>query len=377
MKLINKKFIPVNEPHILNQDAKKVYNIIKSGWISSEGKEVVKLEKKFSKFIGCKYGIAVANGTAALEVAIKSLGLKKGDQVIMPNFTIISNLLAVIKQGCKPIFIDCDKHNWNMNINEIAKKINKKTKAIIATHIYNYPLEIDKIKKICKKKNIYLIEDAAEVLGLRYKNKYCGSYGDISTFSFYANKHITTGEGGIILTNKNSLYKKCHSLKNLCFGTDHNRFNHDDIGWNYRLSNIQAVLALSQLKRINKIVKKKIQVGKTYYSYLKNNKNIYFPKPKINNLENIYWVNAILISKKTGYDSKKLSKKLLDYNIQTRPFFWPMNEQKILKKLNISNKGKFPNSRLVSRYGLYLPSSISLNNKTIKYICKVINYILG
>ena len=152
MKLIKKKFIPVNEPHILNQDAKKVYNIIKSGWISSEGKEVVKLEKKFSKFIGCKYGIAVANGTAALEVAIKSLGLKKGDQVIMPNFTIISNLLAVIKQGCKPIFIDCDKYNWNMNINEIAKKINKKTKAIIATHIYNYPLEIDKIKKICKKK---------------------------------------------------------------------------------------------------------------------------------------------------------------------------------------------------------------------------------
>ncbi len=369
-----KKFIPVNEPYISNKDAKSVYNTVKSGWVSSSGKEIIKFENKFAKIIGKKYATSVSNGTAALEIALKALGIKKNDEVIIPNFTIISNALAVTKLNAKPVFIDCNIYNWNMDIEQLKKKITKKTKAIIATHIYNFPLEIDKIKKICKEKKIYIIEDSAEVIGLKYKNKMCGSYGDISTFSFYANKHITTGEGGMILTNDKKIIKNCRSLKNLCFGNGQNRYKHEDIGWNYRFTNIQASLGLSQLSRLNEIVKKKIFVGRTYFKYLKDNKNIYFPEPKRNNLKNIYWVNGILILKHAKIDAKKLAKMLLQYNIDSRPFFCPMNEQPILKKtLFLNKKETYPNSKLISKFGIYLPSSINLNEKKIKYISSVVN----
>jgi perosamine synthetase len=372
----NKYLIPVNEPLIKKKDAQAVFKTVRSSWISSSGMELDKFEKKFAKIIGKKYAISVSNGTAALEIALKSIGIKKNDEVIIPNFTIISNALAVIKLEAQPILVDCDIYNWNMNIEEVKKKITKKTKAIIATHIYNYPLEIDKLKEICKIKKIKIIEDAAEVIGLKYKNKMCGSFGDISTFSFYANKHITTGEGGMILTNDFKIYKKCKSLKNLCFGNGLDRFKNTDIGWNYRLTNIQASLGLSQLNRLKDIVRKKVIVGKTYYKYLKNNKNIYFPKPKRNNLTNIYWVNGFLILKNCKKDAKKLSDELLSYNIETRPFFWPMHKQQILKKFFVLQDLKsYQNSEFISKFGIYLPSSINLNKNKIKYISSVVNLL--
>ena len=250
----NKIIFPVSIPYISQRDINSVNKVLKNGWISSDGPEVRKFESKFSKFIGRKYSVTVSSGTAALEIAIKALGIKKNDEVLIPNFTIISNALAVVKQQAKPVPVDCNLENWNIDINQLENKINKKTKAIIITHIYSFANDMDKILKICRKNNIFVIEDAAEVIGLKYKNKKCGSFGDISTFSFYANKQITTGEGGMISVNKLALYNKCKSLRNLCFGKL-NRFNHDDIGWNYRMTNIQAALGLSQIKNINKIVK--------------------------------------------------------------------------------------------------------------------------
>ncbi len=251
-----KKFIPVNTPVITKKDIRSVVRSLNDGWVSSDGPNVKKFEKNFSNFIGKKFSISVSNGTAALEIAVKALGIKKNDEIIIPNFTIISNALAVIRQNAKPILIDSDLDNWNIKIDDIEKKITKKTKAIIVTHIYNFPVDMDKIIKICKKYNLFIIEDAAEVIGQKYKNKYCGSFGDISTFSFYANKHITTGEGGMISTNNAKLKNKCTSLRNLCFGKK-DRFNHDDIGWNYRLSNIQASLGITQLQNLKNVVKKK------------------------------------------------------------------------------------------------------------------------
>lgn len=291
------KFIPVSIPHVSNDDIHSINKVIKKSWISSDGPEVKTFEKKFSKKINRKYSIAVSNGTAALEIAVKALGIKKNDEVIIPNFTIISNALAVIKQNAKPVLVDCDLETWNMNLDEIEKRINKKTKAIIVTHIYSFSNDMDKILKICKKYKIFLIEDAAEVLGLKYKNKMCGSFGDISTFSFYANKQVTCGEGGMISTNNRRLYEKCKSLRNLCFGKIQ-RFNHDDIGWNYRMTNIQAVLGINQLKRLDKIVQKKMYIGNYYYNKLSKNKNIYMTPPKISYSKNIYWVVGILIKKK-------------------------------------------------------------------------------
>jgi perosamine synthetase len=375
LKLRIKKFIPVNAPLVTNQDALELYKAAKSGWISSSGRKINEFEKKFASFIGVNYATTVSNGTAALEIAIKALDIKKNDEVIIPNFTIISNALAVIKQNAKPIFVDCEKYNWNMKIEDIEKKITKRTKAIIATHIYNYPLEIKKIKKLCKSKKIYLIEDAAESLGNKIDNKLCGSFGDISIFSFYANKHITTGEGGMITTNNLKHLDRCKALKNLCFGKK-DRFHHEDIGWNYRFTNLQASLGLSQLSRIKKIIKKKKSIGKYYYDLLKKNKNIFIPAPKYKKLINIYWVVGILIKENLKIDAKNLSKQLLLHNIETRPFFWPMNEQKILKKLGYTNKNeKFKNSDHIAKYGLYLPSGLTLEKKQIKDICEVVNSI--
>ena len=374
LELSKKIIFPVSIPYISKKDINFVNKTLKNGWISSNGPEVQKFEKKFSKYIDRKYSVAVSNGTAALEIAVKALGIKKNDEVLIPNFTIISNALAVLRQHAKPVPIDCNLHDWNIKISDIEKKITNKTKAIIVTHIYSFPNDMDKILKICKKRKIFIIEDAAEVLGLNYKNKKCGSFGDISTFSFYANKQVTTGEGGMISVNSLQLYKKCCSLRNLCFGKS-NRFNHDDLGWNYRMTNIQAALGLSQLKNINNVIKKKMSVGRQYFQKLKKNKNLQILPPSNSFAKNIYWIVGIVIKNKK-IKTKNMIKKLLGYGIQARPFFWPMSEQKIFKKLKIFDKANYPNSKYLSEYGFYLPSYLKLNNKEIDYICSVVNKLM-
>jgi len=374
LELSKKIIFPVSIPYISKKDINFVNKTLKTGWISSNGPEVQKFEKKFSKYIDRKYSVAVSNGTGALEIAVKALGIKKNDEVLIPNFTIISNALAVLRQHAKPVPIDCNLDDWNIKISDIEKKITNKTKAIIVTHIYSFPNDMDKILKICKKRKIFIIEDAAEVLGLNYKNKKCGSFGDISTFSFYANKQVTTGEGGMISVNSLQLYKKCCSLRNLCFGKS-NRFNHDDLGWNYRMTNIQAALGLSQLKNINNVVKKKMSVGRQYFQKLKKNKNLQILPPSNLFAKNIYWIVGIVIKNKK-IKTKNMMKKLLRYGIQTRPFFWPMSEQKIFKKLKIFDKANYPNSKYLSEYGFYLPSYLKLNNKEIDYICSVVNKLM-
>ena len=366
---------PVSKPFITKKDIYAVNKTLKSGWISSSGTEIKKFEENFSKYVERKYSVTVSNGTAALEIAIKALGIKKDDEVLIPNFTIISNALAVIRQNAKPVLIDCNHENWNIKIDDIEKKINKKTKAIIITHIYSFPNDMDKILKICKKHKILIIEDAAEVLGLSYKNKKCGSFGDISTFSFYANKQITTGEGGMISTNSEKLYKKCKSLKNLCFGKI-NRFNHDDLGWNYRLTNMQASLGLSQLNNIKNIVKKKIEIGSRYYKNLQFNNDIQILPPSNSFSKNIYWVVGIVIKNKK-MTALNLSKKLSKFGIETRPFFWPMHQQSIFKKLGLFKNQKYPNSSHISKYGLYLPSYFELKKKEIDKISKTLQKILN
>ena len=366
--------IPVNQPFISKSDAIAVYKAVKSGWVSSSGHQINLFENSLKKLIKKKYCSLVSSGTAALEIAIKALDLKKNDEIIMPNFTIISNLLAVIKQNLKPVLIDCDINSWNMKIDEVEKSITKNTKAIMAVHIYGYPLNTKRLLKICKKNKIFLIEDAAEMIGHQIKNKPCGFYGHVSTFSFYANKHITTGEGGAILTNSLQLDNKIKSLRNLCFGKI-NRYNHSEIGWNYRFTNIQAALGLNQIKRIKSIIRKKISVGKTYYRYLKNNKNIYIQKPKLDNIQNVYWVVVILIKNKKIL-AQKIQKKLKKFGIETRSFFWPMNKQIITKKLKLKFNKKYPNSEYLSKYGFYLPSGINIKNKQIKMICARLNKLI-
>ena len=383
MKLMKKKlrlkkikFIPVNVPKVFKEEKIFVKDCLDTNWISSEGSYVKKFESKFANYNNRKFGIAVSSGTAALEIALKAFNFKTKDEVIIPTFSIISTALCVIKLGLKPILVDSDLSDWNMLVNQVLKKINKKTKAIIITHIYGFPVDMSRILRIAKKKNIKIIEDSAEMIGQKYKNRMCGSFGDASTFSFYANKHITTGEGGMILTNDKKFYKKCMSLRNLCFGLKTNRFNHDDIGWNYRLTNVQAAIGCGQLKNISWIINRKREIGKRYTKLLKKNTKIYIQPLNNNFSKNIYWVFGILIKPNTKIKRNYVMEKLLQNKIQTRPFFYPMHKQAIFKKMKIFNKNeKYPNSEYLCKNGFYLPSGVGIKNFEIDYICRILNNI--
>ena len=374
---LKSKFIPVNIPKLFNQEKINVKKCLTSGWISSEGKYVKKFEEDFSKYNNRNYGVAVSSGTGALEIALKSFNLKKGDEVIIPTFSIISTALCVVKLGLKPILVDSDLMTWNMDIEQVIKKISKKTKAIIITHIYGFPVNMNKVLRLAKKKNIKIIEDAAEMIGQTYYKKKCGSFGDISTFSFYANKHITTGEGGMILTNDKKIYEKCKSLRNLCFGSGDHRFNHNDIGWNYRMTNLQAAVGCGQLKSISKIIRRKREIGRRYISILRNNKKIYIQPYKLNYAENIFWVFGVLLKKNVNISRDLIIKKLYNKNIQTRTFFFPMHKQNIFKKMKLFPKNqKFVNAEYLSKNGFYLPSGLGIKNSDIDKVGKTLIKIL-
>jgi len=372
---INKHLIPVNIPKIFKEDKENINKCLKTGWISSSGSFVDKFEVEFSKVNKRKYGVSVTNGTVALELALRCLDLKKGSEVIIPSFTIISSLLCVVRLGLKPILVDSDLNEWNMTVNEVAKKITKKTKAIILTHIYGFPVDADPILKLAKKRKIFIVEDAAEMIGQKYKKKMCGSLGDISTFSFYANKHITTGEGGMILTNSKKIYLKAKSLKNLCFGKGVNRFNHLDFGYNLRMTNMQAAIGCGQIKNLNWIIKRKKEIGKIYYKELNKNKNIFIQPTKNNNGENIYWVVGIILKK---HNKNNIIKLLRKKNIETRSFFYPMHMQTIARKTKIfTKKDRCINAEFLFKNGFYLPSGLGISNKEIKYVCSKLQEILN
>ena len=370
-----KKIIAVNTPIITSRDALEVYETVKSGWISSSGSKINEFEKKLAKFANRKFSCCVSSGTAALEIAVRSLGIGRNDEVIMPTFTIISNANAIIKNFAKIILIDSDPITWNMNIDDIKNKISSKTKAIMLPHIYGFPNDMKKIMSICKNYGLYLIEDSSEMIGQKFNNIPCGSFGDISTFSFYANKHITTGEGGALLTNNKKLNEKIIKLRNLSFGKK-NRFNHTDLSWNYRFTNIQASLGLSQLKRINDVIKRKREIGNFYYNNFKKNTNVIIQPNKLEYASNIYWVFGIILKNKFYNKRQEIQKKLLRKNIETRPFFWPMHKQNIFIKMGLFKGESYPIAENLAKNGFYLPSGVGLKNNQLKYIVKIVNEML-
>ena len=368
-------FIPVNIPLIKGNELKYLKKCIYTGWISSEGGYVKEFEKKFCRSVNRKYGISVSSGTAALDIAVDSIGISKGDEVILPASVIISCVNQIVRLGAKPVLVDLKKDTLNMDPDEVLSKVNKRTKAIMITHLYGLPVDLDPILKIAKKKKIIIIEDAAEMYGQNYKSLPCGSFGLVSTFSFYANKQITTGEGGMIVTNNKKIAKKCSELRNLCFKKNR-RFVHYQIGWNYRMSNIQAALGVAQLERINEIVKLKRKIGNFYNKKLKNIEKISLPIRKVNYAYNIYWVYTIILKKKYKVTAEYVCKKLLQKGIQTRRLFYPLNKQPVLKKYNFFMNKKFPNAEYLYKYGFYIPSGLGINEKDQEKVCKNLIEIL-
>ncbi len=365
---MKKNFIPVYEPVVATNQFKYVQECIRANWISSQGKYVKEFEKGFARFCNVRYGVAVTNGTAALHLALVSLGIKAGDEVIMPTFTMAATAFAVFYTGAKPVLVDADEETFNINPAKIENKITKKTKAIIAVHMYGHPCEMDSIIKIAKKYRLFLVEDAAEAHGAEYKGKKVGSFGDAGCFSFYANKIITTGEGGMIVTNNSILAKKARQLRNMAFGEGRNKFVHTDIGFNYRMTNIQAAIGLAQLEKIKKIIEMKRKNAEIYNNHLKNIPGLKIPVEK-EWAKNVYWMYSISVDKIPRDD---LINKLAQKGIETRPFFTPMHLQPIFQKIGLFKNENYPICEKLSRRGLYLPSGSNLSKKKIIYICEIL-----
>jgi len=366
-------FIPVNRPLLNGSEKKYVLEALDSGWISSDGPFVEEFEIKFSNRVNRKYGIAVSNGSAALDIAVKALGISAGQEVIMPTFTIISCALAVIRNGAKPVFVDCYPDTWNMNIEEIESKITSRTVAIMPVHIYGLPVDMNPLIKIAEKYNLAVIEDAAESHGQTYFGKPCGSFGELSTFSFYANKHITTGEGGMIVTDDLELAEKCKKLRNLCFEPE-KRFIHFDIGWNYRLTNLQAALGLAQLENLDKSIMRKKQLGQKYQDLLFDSPFFQTPVRHKDGYDNHYWVFGLVLKPKHKKTAKMVMESLYSEGIGTRPFFWPMHKQPILNEFVDAS---FSVSEMISEFGFYLPSGVGTTEDEIEIVVSKIKKVLN
>lgn len=370
-----KIIIPVSQPVISKNSGIYVDSCIKSNWISSHGPYVDNFEKKFADYLGVKHATTTTSGTTALHLALVALGIKAGDEVIIPTFTMIAPAFAILYVKAKPVLVDADPKTWNMNVMEIEKKINSKTKAIIAVHIYGHPVDMDPLIKLCKHYNLLLIEDAAEGLGATYKQKKLGSFGKAACFSFYANKLVTTGEGGMVVTNDSKLFERMKRLKDMAHSS-YRRFLHTEIGFNYRMTNMQAALGLATLEEIDKSVKKKRDIAKQYSILLAGIPHLTLPIEK-NWARSVYWMYAILVNKAGKISKLILQKKLRGEGIETRDFFVPMHRQPALLKLGLFSAENYPVAEEISNTGLYLPSGNNLRKNQIEQVVKTIKKIYG
>lgn len=358
-------FIPVNQPLLDGNERKYLLECIDSGWISSEGPFVTRFEQQFAARVGRKHGVAVANGTAALDAAVEALEIGPGDEVIMPAFTIISCIGQIVRSGATPVLVDSDPVTWNMDVNQIEAKITPRTKAVMIVHIYGLPVDVDPVLDLARRHGLKVIEDAAQMHGQTYKGRPCGSFGDVSTFSFYPNKHITTGEGGMILTNDDALAETCRSLRNLCFQPAR-RFVHERLGWNMRMTNLQAAIGLAQLERLDEFIAKKRSMGSLYTQALDQIAAIQLPLERTPYAENIYWVYGIVLGESYSFDASTLMKTLHSLGVGTRPFFYPLHLQPVLRRMGLFLGDCYPVAERLASRGLYLPSGLNLNDSMIQ-----------
>lgn len=367
--------IPVNEPLLDGNEARYLQECIATGWISSEGPFVERFEAEMAARVGRRYGVAVTNGTAALEAAVVALGLGPGDEVILPTFTIISCAAAVVRAGATPVVVDCDPVTWNMDVGQVADRITPRTRAIMAVHIYGLPVDMDPLLALAERHGLRIIEDAAEMHGQTHRGRPCGSFGDLSVFSFYPNKHVTTGEGGMILTDDPALAERCRSLRNLCFQPGR-RFVHEELGWNLRMSNLQAAVGVAQLERLDEFVARKRRMGRRYTELLAEVPGLQLPLPATDYAENIYWVYGVVLDDALPFDAEEAMARLRRLGVGTRPFFWPMHEQPVFRRMGLFAGERHPVAERLARRGFYLPSGLALTDQQIEQAAQALQECL-
>lgn len=377
-------FIPVNEPLLDGNEKRYLCECIDSGWISSEGPFVERLEREMAARVGRRYGVAVSSGTAALETALAALQLAPGSTVVLPTFCIISCAAAVIRSGCRPLFVDVDPCTWNMDIaalarlleEEIAVKGNRSLKAIMAVHTYGLPVDMEPLLDLAARYGLAVIEDAAEMHGQSYRGKPCGGFGELSVFSFYPNKLVTTGEGGMVLTDDAQLAERCRSLRNLCFQPGR-RFVHEELGYNFRISNLQAAVGVAQLERLDEFVRRKREMGSRYAKLLAGCDGLRLPLAATEYADNIYWVYGLVLDESVATDAAGMMALLAARGIGTRPFFWPLHEQPVFRRLGLAGEQRFPVAETLARRGLYLPSGLALSAQQAQRVAATVRDVLA
>lgn len=375
--------IPVNEPRLNGREVEYVTDCVRSGWVSSSGRFLTDFEDRWAAYCGRRYGIAVSNGSVALQLAVAILGLAPGDEVIMPTFTIISCATAVIYNGGVPVLVDSDPQTWVMDVNQVREKIGPRTRAIMPVHIYGHPVDMDPLLALADQHGLQVIEDAAEAHGGEYLSarhtpgaswRRCGSFGTLSCFSFYANKLITTGEGGMILTDDPMLAEKARSLRNLSFQSNR-RFYHEELGFNFRFTSLQAALGLAQIERMDEIVARKRWMGHEYTRRLHPLNHLVLPTEEPW-ARSVYWMYGVVLSDGTGRDARVFAEQLRQRGVETRPFFLGMHEQPVFLNRGLFRNEHYPVAERLARCGLYLPSGLGLTAEQLENVCNIVYEIL-
>jgi perosamine synthetase len=374
--------IPVNEPALGEKELEYAAECIRTGWISSAGAFIERFESEWAAFCGMRYGVAVSNGTVALQVAVDCLDLAPGDEVIMPSFTIISCAQAVTQAKGVPVLVDSDPRTWCMDVSQVADRVTPRTRAVMPVHIYGHPVDMDPLLDLAEKHGLTIIEDAAEVHGGEYLSRRgaapvwrrCGGMSDLSTFSFYANKLITTGEGGMILANEPRLADRARSLRNLCFRPER-RFYHTELGYNCRMTNLQAALGVAQIQRMDQIIARKRWMGAAYTERLAGIAGLQLPveEPWA---RQVYWMYGLLLDESAGYDAVSFARRLHDEGVETRPFFLGMHEQPVFQQMGLFLGEHYPVAERLARQGLYLPSGLGLTEQQLEEVCTAVRKAL-
>jgi perosamine synthetase len=367
--------IPVSKPLLDGNEKRYLAECIDTGWISSEGPFVTRLEGFFAAYCGRKHAVAVCNGSAALDLAVSSLDLEEGDEVILPSFTIISCVQAILRAGARPVVVDCDPVTWTMTAGAVETAITSRTKAIMPVHIYGLPCNMDPLMALASRYGLHIIEDAAEAHGLTYKDQPCGSFGDVATFSFYSNKLVTTGEGGMVLTDDDDIADRLRSRRNLCFQPD-KRFVHEELGWNMRMSNMQAAVGCAQTERLPNMVERKREIGRRYQTLLRDTRGLQLPCARTDAAENIYWVFGVILGPEHTLSAKACMADLAREGIATRPFFWPIHEQPVLRRLGLFEGVRLPVSETLARRGFYIPSGPAITHEEQEFVARALTRTL-
>jgi perosamine synthetase len=364
--------LPVMEPVLKGKEVEYVLDCLATNWISSQGKYVDWFQNTFMKYHSVAHALCVSNGTAGLHLAMAALGIGRDDEIIIPDLTFVSPASMAVLCGAKPVFVDVDWTTWTIAPTAIEERITPKTKAIVPVHLYGHPCDMDPIMEIAKKHGLHVIEDCAEALGAEYKGRKVGTIGDIGTFSFFANKVITTGEGGMVTTNNPELHQRMQLLRDHGM-TREKRYWHHVAGFNYRLTNIQAAIGLAQMERINEFLEYREEIVARYDRQLKDIKGITLP-PREKWAKNIYWLYSILIDEKeTGIGRDVLMTRLAGQGIDTRPFFYPLHQQ---PPFSDNARKSFPNTDRLAACGLSLPTSNNIKLGDVDKVCSAIRSVM-